>query len=309
MYKELLAKIDQYEKITIFRHQRPDGDCMFSALALKCFLNENFQHKTALIAGKDEYDLFPFTEEVPDSFVRNSLGIVLDTSTRVRIADERLDLCDYIIKIDHHPIIENYGDLNYVNDKAGAVAELLTEILFSKPFKSYSKSKEVCKYLYCALLADTINFRTSSTTADTLKAGALLAEKGELNISELSDFILNVSASTFAKITDIRKHLKIKGNFGYIILNEEDLADIGIQALEAKNHISEIGNITDLNIWAFAVKSEKKYDVSVRSKKPYRINDICMKYGGGGHFNASGVKGLSSDELSSMFEELSARSS
>ena len=309
MYKQLLEKILEYDRITIFRHQRPDGDCMFSAYALFCFLKDNFKDKQIRIAGREEYDLFPYTEDVPDEFIKSSLGIAVDTSTIARVDDKRLETCDYIIKIDHHPAIENYGDLNYVNDKAGAVGELLTEILFSGIFESYYKSKDVCKYLYCAILADTINFRTSSTTANTLKAGALLAEKGDLVISELSDYILNVSSSTFRKITDIRKHLNISGNFGYIILNNQDLTDIDILALEAKNHITEIGNIIDLNIWAFAVESDGKYDCSIRSKKNYRVNDIAMKYSGGGHFNASGVRGLTLEQLTEMFNELHERSS
>ena len=266
MYKELLDKILAYDRITIFRHQRPDGDCMFSSLAFSCFLNDNFKEKKIRIAGKEEYDLFPYNEDVPDEFIKDSLGIVIDTSTSAWIDDDRIGLCAYVIKIDHHPAVESYGDLNYVNDKAGAVAEYITDILFSDTFKQYSKSKEVCKYLYCGILADTINFRTSSTTANTLKAGALLAEKGDLSISELSDFILNVSSDTFRKITDIRKHLNVSGNFGYIVLNNDDLNKIGISALEAKNHITEIGNIIDLNVWAFAVESEGKFDCSIRSK-------------------------------------------
>lgn len=308
MYKQLLEKIIEFDRITIFRHQRPDGDCMFSALALSCFLKDNFKEKQIRIAGYEEYDLFPFTEDVPNEFIKGSLGIAVDTSTYARIDDKRLEMCDFVIKIDHHPVMESYGDLNYVNDKAGAVAELLTEILFSDDFKPYFKSHEVCKYLYCAILADTINFRTSSTTANTLKAGALLAEKGELIISELSDFILNVPSSTFRKITEIRKHLNISGNFGYIILNDEDLENINISPLEAKNHITEIGNIIDLNIWAFAVESEGRFDCSIRSKKNYQVNDIAMKYSGGGHFNASGVRGLSLEQLTEMFNELHDRS-
>ncbi|MBO4918689.1 MAG: bifunctional oligoribonuclease/PAP phosphatase NrnA [Erysipelotrichaceae bacterium] len=308
MYKQLLEKICEYDRITVFRHQRPDGDCMFSSLALCCFLKDNFKEKRIMIAGNDVYDLFPYNENIADDFIRSSLGIVIDTSTLARIDDDRVQLCDYIIKIDHHPVVENYGDLNYVNDIAGAAAEILTEILFSEDFESYIKSSEVCKYLYCAILADTINFRTSSTTADTLKAGALLAEKGDLSISELSDFILNVSSDTFRKITDIRKHLNVSGNFGYIVLNHDDLEAINITALEAKNHITEIGNITDLNVWAFTVESEGRFDCSIRSKKNYQVNDIAMKYGGGGHFNASGVRGLSLEQLTEMYAELSERS-
>ena len=42
MYKPILDKIKEYDYITIYRHQRPDGDCMFSALALYEFLKDNY---------------------------------------------------------------------------------------------------------------------------------------------------------------------------------------------------------------------------------------------------------------------------
>ena len=147
MYKQLLEKICEYDRITVFRHQRPDGDCMFSSLALSCFLKDNFKEKQIMIAGNDVYDLFPYNEDVHDDFIRSSLGIVIDTSTLARIDDDRVKLCDYIIKIDHHPVVENYGDLNYVNDKAGAAAEILTEILSQKILNHMSnprKSASIC---------------------------------------------------------------------------------------------------------------------------------------------------------------------
>ena len=86
MYKQLLEKILEYERITVFRHQRPDGDCMFSAYALSCFLKDNFKEKQIRIAGKEEYDLFPYTEDVPDEFIKSSLGIAVDTSTIARVS-------------------------------------------------------------------------------------------------------------------------------------------------------------------------------------------------------------------------------
>ena len=57
MYKEILDKIKEFDQISIFRHQKPDGDAMFSALALYRFLKDNFPEKDIKVAGKDEYDL------------------------------------------------------------------------------------------------------------------------------------------------------------------------------------------------------------------------------------------------------------
>ena len=65
-----------------------------------------------------------------------------------------------------------------------------------------------------------------------------------------------------------------------------------------------MSNIKELNIWAFAVENNGKWDCSIRSKKPYIINKIASKYNGGGHPNAAAVKHLNASELNSLFKEL-----
>ena len=63
MYKQLLKKIKEYDKITIFRHVRPDGDAMFSALAMAQYLKDNFKDKKIKLAGKEEYDVISKIEK------------------------------------------------------------------------------------------------------------------------------------------------------------------------------------------------------------------------------------------------------
>lgn len=304
MYKKLLDKIKEYENITLFRHQRPDGDAVFSVLSLYTFIKDNFPDKKVKCCGNDLYSKMNIIHKVSDSFIKNSLAIILDTSRSDRIDDSRFSLADYTIKIDHHPVVDSYGDYNIENSNTAACCELLADILFSKTFSKYKISNKVCEYLYSGIVTDSLNLRTASTTYKTLETASMLAKKGNLLISNIVDYLMDNSAHEYLKITKIRNHLNIKDNFGYVILEEKDLNEIGFDAYEAKNNISEIGTISDLNIWAFAVKVESKYDVSCRSKRGYIINKICEKYGGGGHANATGVKQLNKKELNNLFHEL-----
>lgn len=43
--KQILNKIKEYDSIIIVRHQRPDGDCIGSALGLKAILRDTFPKK------------------------------------------------------------------------------------------------------------------------------------------------------------------------------------------------------------------------------------------------------------------------
>lgn len=308
MYKKLLDKILEYNKIVIFRHARPDGDCTFSQLALYEFLKDNFKDKTIKLAGFEKFDLKSKIERVSDSFIKDSLAIVLDTATLERIDDNRCKLAKFIIKIDHHPSVQNYGDINIVSPESSATCELLADIFFSNSFKKFKLSNKVCEYLYCGMVTDTLNFKTANTTAHTLLNASKLVEKGSLKPSDLVEFLMNDSLDLYNKVSQIRNYLKINNNFGYILLKEKDLKKINIDPIEAKNKIDVIGSIKELNIWAFAVEVNGKYDCSIRSKRKYVVNNIATKYRGGGHPNACAVKQVTYKELQEIFLELSKKS-
>lgn len=303
-YVKLLNKIKEYEKITIYKHVKPDGDCVFSSLALYQFLKDNFPKKQIKIVGKEEFDLINVNHKCSDAFIQKSLGISLDTATSDRIDDFRALACAYLIKIDHHPLLDDFGDINIVNEKASSTCELLADIFLSKVFKQYILSKTTCKYLYCGMVTDTLNFKTTNTTAKTFNTASKIISKGELNPSDLTEYVMNYSYETFVYRSKIRNYFKVNSKFGYIKLSKKDLEKIGISAKIAKTYIDEIGCIKDINIWAIAVEETKLWDVSLRSKRGYIINKIAAKYNGGGHANAAATKKLSNNQLSQLFNEL-----
>ncbi len=49
--------------------------------------------------------------EVEDVFYQGALVIVTDTANSPRISDQRYQLAEKLIKIDHHPNDDPYGDL------------------------------------------------------------------------------------------------------------------------------------------------------------------------------------------------------
>ena len=305
MYKEFLDLIKQHDCITIFRHARPDGDAMFSAMAIYTFLKDNFKDKKIKVAGSDQYKHINKNDKVSDRFIKQSLAIVVDTSTSNRVDDLRFEKAHRIVKIDHHPIVDDYGDLNIVDHKTAACAELLARILLSKEFKDYYLSPKTCEYLYCGIVTDTINFRITTVTYKTMQIAYKLIKKGDLKVSDLVEFLMDKDIDTFHKVSKIRNYLKVKERFGYITLTQKDLKKIDMSALDAKNNIDEIGKISDLMVWAFAVEEENGlYSVSLRSKRGYIVNTICHKYGGGGHANASGIKGITRKQINTLYNEL-----
>ncbi|MDO4197414.1 MAG: bifunctional oligoribonuclease/PAP phosphatase NrnA [Erysipelotrichaceae bacterium] len=305
MYQSILEKLKEYNKVTIFHHVGPDGDAMFSSLALRTFIMDNFPDKKVKMAGYETFDLITRNDKTADSFIKKSLAIVLDTANKERIDDQRYALAPYLIKIDHHPDFDHYGNEEYVDTKSSSACELLARILMSKDFEGTVMSKECCKYLYCGIVTDSQNFSTSNTTHKTLTTASKLAKRGELIIGDIVSYVTDNDYETFSVITAIRSKLKTEKKFAYVILNQKELKKLGVSSDDAKNQVNDLTKISDMNIFAFAVENEEgTYDCSYRSKRLYIINNVAYAHGGGGHANACATRNLPYDEQMDIFKEL-----
>ena len=307
MYKNLIEKLKEYNSIVIFRHARPDGDAVFSQFAMYQFLLDNFRDKSIYMYSHDTYDILPYRNIVPKKVLKESLAIVLDTANTKRIDGNDAYLnCKYIIKIDHHPITDNYGNINIVDDKAAAVSEILATILLGKEFSKYILSEKTCCYLYSGIISDSKNFTISSTTCNTLLIASKLVEKAKLDISAISNFVFNENISEFKKSTEVRKLLKVNKGVGYIIASNKTLENLHMSSDEIKNRIDEFDSINNLKIWCiFAYnKKTKLYDASLRSRRKYVINEVAKEYNGGGHKNASGIKGITRSDIKVIVTKL-----
>ena len=309
-YEELLHSIQSYEKITVFRHLSPDGDAVFSQAALAIFLKENFPEKKVKQCGLQSFDLYDNCEKVSSSFIKGSLAIILDCGSTSRIDDERYSTADKIIKIDHHPDLEKYADLNYTDTSASSTSEILTDILFSRAFKGYQISEEVCRLLYGGILTDSLNFTTSNSTSKTLERASRLVSHGGFHMSDVAEWVFERDLGEFQKLNLFTSYFKVNGKHGHVLLGKKELKKIGFDHRDAKNNITQFGNIRELNVWSVFAYNEKEgtYEVSLRSKRNYPINGFAVEYGGGGHPNAAGIKGLSLRQCRELIDKLDAYS-
>ena len=111
MFEEALRLIRDYDRIIIHRHTCPDGDAIGSQTGLKFLIEANFPDKKVFIVG-DAPKKYSFMEgstpdsSLPDSTYEGALAVVLDTSARSLISDERYSLASETLRIDHHIFCE-----------------------------------------------------------------------------------------------------------------------------------------------------------------------------------------------------------
>lgn len=309
-YSDLQAEIEKASVITIYRHTNPDCDAVGSQFGLKNWIIENYPEKEVYACGKDQPDqgVWPKSDKVSDEIIQSSLAIVLDTGNTARIDDQRYAMAKRIIKVDHHPDREPYGDVSLVQETAAATCQILS--CFMKDCKKQAVSRQTAEYLYCGILTDTLNFTTTNTTADTLMAAGYLCQFG-VRIPLLARSLFDKSLNGFRFSAYVRNNVELYGNaIAYEILSEDVINNAGMTPSKARSFIDELGHVKDFEIWC--IFTEKKnngktlYDGSLRSKTAV-INDIAEMFHGGGHKNASGVKNLSLDDVHKILDLMNER--
>lgn len=305
MFKEIIDKIEQYDIITIFRHEFADPDALGSQNGLQALIKENFRHKEVYMLGLNNQDLLALyqpMDKVNDKKVAQSLAIVLDTANTARIDDKRYQSAKEIIKIDHHEVVEEYADINCVDTDATATSFIIAKMAINLGLKI---SKKTATYLYSGIVGDTGRFLHGQLNYDTFNTAGILVEHGADFFKIYEKFYTKNMNEIQLSSWIVANFKKTKHGVAYYILNEPDYEQFGLTFEQAKDYVGTLAGIRGIDIWLSATYNpqSKLYHVSIRSKK-HTINDIAQEFNGGGHPNASGVKIASLDQLDQILTKL-----
>ena len=308
-YAEIFKKIKEYDRIAIFRHDHPDYDALGSQMAFVHFIKDNFPNKSVIYTGDDHVTLtgqcFPKMEIIDDAWFNHPfLAIVLDLSNLDRICDERAKKADYLIKIDHHPDVEPFGDLSIVDESMSAAGELIANLFFSYP-KKYKVGVECAENLYKAIVGDSGRFLYESTTTHTFYIAQKILECG-IQISKVYAEMYNQKLEDLEVTGYVLRHYSITPNgVAYYILDDETLKRFNLPAIRGKENVNLFAHLDGINAWLSVTEDVKKgnWRVSLRSSG-IDISHIAEKYNGGGHAQASGLKLKNLDELKDLLADL-----
>ena len=307
MFQELFNEIETYQTIIIHRHKNPDGDALGSQIGLKCILQENFPEKAVYIVG-DSAGHYSFMDgstmdEVADEIYTDALAIVLDTSARHLISDERYLSAKRTARLDHHIFVETICDTEVVDTSFESCCGLVTEFALKTGLKLSPVS---AKALYTGMVTDSGRFRYDSTSAQTFRlASALMEQKFDAN-----DIYRKLYADDFSRIR-LRAQfvLKIKltdCNVAYIYTTKEEMDELNMDTFSiSRGMVSTMADIKGVDIWVNFTETEQGVLCELRSGK-YNINPIAVKYGGGGHAKASGACVASKEIAMQMLSDLDA---
>ncbi|MCL8206299.1 DHH family phosphoesterase [Ligilactobacillus agilis] len=174
MKNELIKMIERNDKVVIFRHVKPDPDALGSQNGLASLLKTLYPEKTILKAGSTVKNLAWLGEMDEDVSADGALAIILDTANLERI-DGNYQGAKEIIKLDHHPLQDKFGDLEIIKTSRSSTAEILIDL-----FKAELKQAklETINALYAGLVGDTGRFMYGNTSQQTLELAGYLVGLG-----------------------------------------------------------------------------------------------------------------------------------
>ncbi|MGN1355743.1 MAG: bifunctional oligoribonuclease/PAP phosphatase NrnA [Bacilli bacterium] len=303
MYKKIFKEIKKYKTIVIARHIGVDPDAMASQIALRDSIKLTFPEKKVIAVGTGSAK-FNFLGKLDklEKF-NNALLIVTDTPDRRRVDGPNVDDFDYAIKIDHHPFIEKFCDLELIEDTATSACEVIMKLIKNTGLKC---NKEIAEVLFMGLVSDSNRFLFSSCTAETFNLVSEYLDEYKFDISPLYQQLYSRPLNEVRLEGYISLNMTVTENkLGYIKITDEIINKFGVDSASAGNLVNNFNFINEVLVWA-TITEDLKNDqirVSIRSRGP-GINHIAEKYHGGGHKKASGVKLRTFDEAMELMNDL-----
>lgn len=305
MIEQILAEIEKYETIIIHRHVRPDPDAYGSQGGLAAILQESFPNKRIYAVGQEEPTLHYMRrlDVIEDEVYKGALVIVCDTANAARICDKRYTLGDKLIKIDHHPNEDQYGDLLWVDTTASSCSEMIYEFYLNGKDQGLKMNDEAARLLYAGIVGDTGRFLFPSTTEKTLGyAGELIHYN--FSRTELFDKMYELDINIIKLNGYILQNFNLQKNgVAFVKLTKELLDEYKAKPAEASLLVGILGNVKGIKAWVFFIEEDEQIRVRLRSKGPV-INGVARKFNGGGHPLASGASIYSWNEVENVLKAL-----
>ncbi len=305
----ILDKIKAYDHIILFRHRRPDGDCLGASKGLQRILRLSFPGKVIDLPESDTSDylafLGPDDPALPDDAYQNALGIVVDTGDAERISNPKYALCRELIKIDHHPDRDAYAGLSWVEEHSASCCEMIAAF-YTHFQQELCMDQRAAALLYTGIVTDSGRFRYPEVNGDTLRYAAALLDAG-VDTQRLFAQLYLRDAVSFRFQAYVYEHLQLTENgVAYLRIDAQTQQRFSLSFEDASAAIGYLDSIRGCLCWlAFIDAPDNTIRVRLRSRF-VAINTLAERHHGGGHAFASGATVYSKDEIQSLIAEADA---
>jgi len=281
--------------VLIVTHVNPDGDAIGSMLGLGAALQN--MDKTVTTAVDDGVPKsLRFLTGADDVYAKLTtrkfdLLIAVDAGDEERTGDvgaygRRNSQTE--INLDHHPTNTFFGDIHLISAEAVSATEIVARWLehMNQPL-----TDDIAACLLTGLVTDTMGFRTSNVTADTLGIAQKLMEPG-VSLRDITARTLESKAFNSIKLWgQVLDSVELEDGVVSVnitradqdAISKEDTSDAGLVGLLNQIDEAQVAVV-------FTELPDDRVKLNFRSKLGYDVGSVALELGGGGHTQASGAR-------------------
>jgi phosphoesterase RecJ-like protein len=302
MLKEVLTQIERRNRFLLTSHARPDGDAIGSALACCQILRSMGKEAEVVLSDAVPriYQSLPFADKVVRSERVNGeydAAIILECDSIQRTRLEGLEN-QFVINIDHHLSGRPFGDVNWIDPKAVATAEMVYRMAREA---GINVSPEIATCLYTGVLTDTGSFVFDGTNERTFALARELVLSGADPAKCARNVYFGHSTAKMRLLGAALSHLEREGSLAWFWVTQEEMERFHAKEEDCEGLVNYALSIHDVQV-AILLREipDGRIRASLRSKGEVNVAKVAERFGGGGHECASGcsLDGPLQDSLS-----------
>jgi phosphoesterase RecJ-like protein len=286
----MAACLQGARRVLITGHSDPDGDVAGGCSALYCALRQLGKEPT--LYNPDPYP--PGYRHLPGAHALvHTLAaeevfdatVILDAARpdRVELYLPPREKRGTVLWIDHHPRQGPSGDLEWIDEDASAMGEMLFTLLgrMGKPV-----DVEVGMGLYATLIADTGGFRYESTTSTALNLAARLVDLGVKPWDVAEQVFERQPLERVRLLSRVLGTLRVgkAGRFACVSLLLKDLKETGTTTAMSDGMINHARGIDGVEMAAQLEELEaQRWRVTLRSRGGMEAGAVAARLGERGH--------------------------
>jgi phosphoesterase RecJ-like protein len=299
------------KKVAVLGHQRPDGDCIGSTVAVVRMLKNLGIEAIGLNRDATPTTLEAFVGDTPMALAADftpdgHIAVSVDCADFQRVGERLNELFPEVaLNVDHHISNKLYGSENLVIATACATAEILAGCYLDN---GYEIDAITAQALYVGIATDTGQFRFPSTTSDTFEIARRLCECGA-NPSAAAHELYE--RESFAKIKLLQKFLdsltmEFENRVCVGLIEDGVYEQTGATIDDSEGLVDYARAIDGVDIGVLIEDRAGALKGSLRAKDPaYRVDQIAKQFGGGGHACAAGLN-VENSSIKEFYPQLMA---
>jgi len=292
-FSAAVASIKAAQHILLVTHLSPDGDAIGSLVGLTLALRDMGKRASAAVDDglPPSLAFIPGSDAVQPSHGGGSfdLCIALDAGDMARtgtVGAYGWAHCQRSLNIDHHPTNTLFADINLVEPRAVATAEIVYDLLQEM---GSTISKPVATALLAGIISDSQGFRIPATSSRTLQIAQELMACG-VSLPEL--MMRTVASRSYTELQLWKRVLpsvELTNGVASASIRQADLRSAGLGKMTDGGLVNFLLEVRQARLAVvFKELPQRQVEVSFRAKPGYPVGPLAQQLGGGGHRLAAG---------------------